>query len=254
MSRLLRLYPAAWRRRYGTEFLGLLAERPIGPRGVTDLVLGAVDAHLHPELVGSERQPWTHRLPGLLAMAAGLIWSWFWAHVFLARPNEEWGDSVGIAVLLMVVAVPGDYLAAYGRRIGITIAVIVLALLLGRALPWGLADGLLNQVAGVVASLLVATGALTLIAIRAGIGRGLRWLLLALTVLVPAIIAIPILGGFGMGDAGGKTAMLIALLPYGLTWLLLGLRMTIRGSATIHDTPTIHDTSSTPRETEVPAT
>ena len=248
MSRLLRLYPAAWRRRYEAEFLGLLEERPVGALLSVDVLLGAVDAHLHPNLIGSEPRPWTHRLPGLLAMTAGLIWSWFWVHVFLARPNEEWGESVGIAVLLMFVAVPGDYLAAYGRRIGITIAAIVLAMFLGRALPWGLADGLLNQVAGVVAWLLVATGVLTLVAIRAGIGRGLRWLLLAVTVLVPATIAVPILGGFGMGDSGGKTAMLIALLPYGVAWLLLGLRMTIRGSATIHDTP------SNSRATEVPAT
>ena len=30
MSRLLRLYPAAWRERYEAEFIGTLQERPVG--------------------------------------------------------------------------------------------------------------------------------------------------------------------------------------------------------------------------------
>jgi hypothetical protein len=248
MSRLLRLYPATWRERYETEFLRLLQERPVAVRGSVDVVLGAIDAHLHPELVGAGRQPRTHRLPGLLAATAGLIWSWFWVHALLAAPDEPWGESVGLAVLLMAIAVPGDYLAAYGRRIVVTLLVILVAMFGGRTLPWAVADGLLNQGAGIVAWLLVAAGMLTLAAIRAGIGRGLRWRLLGLTVVVPAIIAIPILGGFGPGDRGGATAMLIALLPYGIAWTLLGLRMTIRGSATIHNT------TSNPRAAEVPAT
>jgi hypothetical protein len=246
MSRLLRLYPAAWRARYELELLGLLHDRPVRLGGSVDIVLGAIDAHLHPELIGGTRQPWTHRLPGLLAATAGLIWLWFWVHAFLTP--EEWGESIGLAVVLMAVAVPGDYLATYGRRIAVGIVGIVVAMFLGRALPWGVSDGLLNQAAGAIAWLLIAAGMLTLAAIRAGIGRAARWLLLAATVLVPGTIAIPILGGFGPGDPGGANALLVAVLPYGIAWILLGLRMTLRGSATIHDAP------SSPRVTEVSAT
>ena len=246
MSRLLRLYPAAWRVRYEAEFRRLLEERPIGPGGTVDVVLGAIDAHLHPDLVGAERQPWTHRLPGLLATTAGLIWCWFWIHALLAP--EEWGDSIGWALVLMAVAVPGDYLAAYRRQIGVTVGAIVVAMFLGRTLPWSVADGLLNMLAGVTAWLLVAAGMMTLVGIRAGIGRGRRWALLALTIVLPATIGIPILGGFGPGDPGGMIAMLVTLLPYGAAWLLLGLRMAIRGSATIHDL------SSSPSAPEVSAT
>jgi hypothetical protein len=44
---LLRLYPAAWRNRYADEFEALLEERPLGPFDVLDVLIGAVDAHLH---------------------------------------------------------------------------------------------------------------------------------------------------------------------------------------------------------------
>ncbi len=47
MKHLVYLYPRAWRARYGDEFLALLDARPATPRVAVDLILGAVDAHLH---------------------------------------------------------------------------------------------------------------------------------------------------------------------------------------------------------------
>jgi hypothetical protein len=247
MSRLLRLYPAAWRERYGTEFLLVLDGRPAGLRGRLDVVLGAVDAHLHPELIGAEARPWTHRLPGLFAMGAGLIWSSFFVRALTGDPDQEWGDSIGFAIVLMFVALPGDYLVAYRRQIGATVATIVVAIVLAQALPWSVADGLLNLTVGVAAWLLVGAGMLTLVAIRAGIGPARRWPIVGLAVLLPAFVAIPILGGFGPGDRGGAMAMLVAVLPYGVAWAVFGLRMTLRGSPTIVDTP------PNPSAAEVPA-
>jgi hypothetical protein len=52
MSRLVDLYPRAWRARYGDELEDLAAARPPGLGGSIDLVRGALDAHRHPELVG----------------------------------------------------------------------------------------------------------------------------------------------------------------------------------------------------------
>jgi hypothetical protein len=46
---LLRLYPRAWRERYGEELSAQLeAQRPLRIGIITDLVRGALDAHLHP--------------------------------------------------------------------------------------------------------------------------------------------------------------------------------------------------------------
>jgi ClpX C4-type zinc finger protein len=42
---LVRLYPRAWRRRYGAEFQALLEQQPLGPGEVIDILRGALDAH-----------------------------------------------------------------------------------------------------------------------------------------------------------------------------------------------------------------
>ena len=55
MSGLLRLYPRSWRERYGEEFEDLLAQRPPSVRHRLDIARGALDAHLHPELVDPDR-------------------------------------------------------------------------------------------------------------------------------------------------------------------------------------------------------
>jgi hypothetical protein len=46
-SLLIRCYPARWRDRYGDEFEAILDERPLGPFDVADILLAAIDAHLH---------------------------------------------------------------------------------------------------------------------------------------------------------------------------------------------------------------
>ena len=49
-SALLRLYPRQWRRRYGEEMSALLATEKLSLRSVADLLAGAVDARLNPQL------------------------------------------------------------------------------------------------------------------------------------------------------------------------------------------------------------
>ena len=44
----LRLFPIAWRERFGEEFGALLDQTPPTPRVLFDVVVAAVDAHLHP--------------------------------------------------------------------------------------------------------------------------------------------------------------------------------------------------------------
>ena len=49
-SALLRLYPRAWRNRYGDEMQALLAVEKLSLRTATDLLAGAIDARINPQL------------------------------------------------------------------------------------------------------------------------------------------------------------------------------------------------------------
>jgi hypothetical protein len=53
-STWLRLYPRAWRARYGDELAALLEARSPSLIDRLDLIRGAFDAHLHPELIAAE--------------------------------------------------------------------------------------------------------------------------------------------------------------------------------------------------------
>jgi hypothetical protein len=46
---LVRLYPYAWRQRYGAELTGHLANQPLTLSDICDLLAGALDAHLSPQ-------------------------------------------------------------------------------------------------------------------------------------------------------------------------------------------------------------
>ncbi len=50
MRALLGLYPGPWRRRYGLEFASMLDAQPPSPALIFDIVLGAIDAHLDPQV------------------------------------------------------------------------------------------------------------------------------------------------------------------------------------------------------------
>ena len=73
---LVRLYPRAWRERYGEELSAQLeAQRPLRIGVVADLVRGALDAHLHP----LRRDNSTMRISNLdrrtIAARAAVAWS-----------------------------------------------------------------------------------------------------------------------------------------------------------------------------------
>ncbi len=60
--RLLRLYPQAWRERYGEEMVELLAAHRISLWTLADVLLGALDAHLHRELLPGGIISMAHRI------------------------------------------------------------------------------------------------------------------------------------------------------------------------------------------------
>ena len=238
MSRLVRLYPQAWRDRYEDEFVTLLEERPPTPGDVLDTIRGALDAHLHPTVGDSEPAPWTHRLPGLFALSAGLLWSGFYLTVAL-RPDPafEWGSILSIFIVAVLCSLPGDYAASHGRQIAGGIALFISSLVLANVAGWNVVGWALV----VFAYLVAICGPLALAAIRAGIGPRGRWLLLVGAVFLPLVIvsAVNALRHFAgvVVIPEESPAMYVLVVPYGLAWALIGLRMTIRGSPTIVDPP-----------------
>ncbi|MGB9235674.1 MAG: hypothetical protein WCC04_14785 [Terriglobales bacterium] len=57
MKWLLQLYPAPWRERYGDEFGAVLASQRASVGMVFDVLAGAIDAHLNPQIQRSDSKP-----------------------------------------------------------------------------------------------------------------------------------------------------------------------------------------------------
>ena len=97
-SLLVRAYPARWRARYGDEFLSVLEERPLGPFDVADVLLGALDAHLHLRGLGAASEhgkgfTMTLRLGGYAAILGGFLF-----FIGLAAASAL-GDAGGLFLL-----------------------------------------------------------------------------------------------------------------------------------------------------------
>ena len=73
---LLRLYPRAWRERYGEELSAQLeSQRPLRIGVVADLVRGALNAHLHPLRRDTRTMRISHLSRGTIAARTALVWS-----------------------------------------------------------------------------------------------------------------------------------------------------------------------------------
>jgi len=109
MKRILRLYPSAWRERYRDEMESILDERPPGPFEMADLLLGALDAHLHRRGLGnpSEHRKGTTmslRIAGIAAIIGGALWGLTW---LIIAADQFFGGGEGnipIAFLTMLAA------------------------------------------------------------------------------------------------------------------------------------------------------
>jgi hypothetical protein len=53
LTGLLTLYPPRWRRRYGAEVAELIAAQPFSIRASADLIAGAIDAWINPQLAAA---------------------------------------------------------------------------------------------------------------------------------------------------------------------------------------------------------
>lgn len=209
MSGLIRLYPRRWRDRYGLELEDLLASRPPSLRDHVDLVLGALDAWLHPELVspadGSRARadrPVGAR-PALAAVAAIL------------------GGALAIAgSLLMNAARPGPF--GYREE---PLALVLILLAVGVTAVAALAAARPAQLGPARAMLGLASLSI------------FGWPLLVIGIwgyVVAAVVyaakgrdrAGPILVGFSAAILplmNFEDARVLLLVPFGLAWIVVGL-------------------------------
>jgi hypothetical protein len=101
---LVRLYPRAWRERYGEEFETLVASQDAGPRMIFDILLGALDARLapQPQVAESAKGAVTGgRVMELLRTGCGtttMTRSEQWKYAFLAV-----GATLGLSLLFVWV-------------------------------------------------------------------------------------------------------------------------------------------------------
>ena len=77
MRWLLRLYPKAWRRRYGEEFAALLEEDRMTPAAVLDVIRGAFDARLRPQVTGGATMSQFSSRPAIIGFVLLALPSFF---------------------------------------------------------------------------------------------------------------------------------------------------------------------------------
>ncbi len=222
MNRLLRLYPAVWRDRYGAEFEALLADRPPGLRDRIDIVRGALDARLRPQLADREpRLAWSTWEPWVVAAT---IAAWL-SFIAGAGSLVAQGDPLPYrdAWFLQVTAWIGALLLAYGPLRAISAAygsspagrllfpgaVITAFLIVG---PWPIV------IIGFYLFLLVCL--VTAIAMLRA--EGIAWLL----VIVGTLLAT------SFNTEEWRAWLLV---PFGLAWVVVGLLHRDWSPAGMHD-------------------
>jgi hypothetical protein len=209
MSGLLRLYPRAWRKRYGDEMASLLEERPPTARERLDLGRGAVDAWLHP--------PEPSRVPIVAALVGGGLWTVVASAVLLQPAPPDWPGYVLEVVPLAMLAATCLFVAAFGcglrageassRALAVGGCLLVVGYVAWIGMLGGTALGIVSgPVLGAAQTLaMLGTIAIGLILVRAR-DEPVGWLLLVATVamLVPSTIG---------------------WLAFGIAWTAIGVAM-----------------------------
>jgi hypothetical protein len=227
MSALIRLYPRAWRDRYETEFRELLEARRPGVRDRIDIVSGAIDARLHPEVPGQVPGGVPHRrvpVATITSMVGGVAFLG-WIGLIL-RDFRGWGTGQPGSEALLLVLSAISTIALVAAHAAIVFAGA------GTIRPIGVLGG---SIAAVTFGLSVlGAGSLTVIALLASallaIGSSGRVIPAWLGVGWVLSVAAMIVGMTAFVAGGGQDVGLLQLVvPYGLTWVLVGVVTARRG-------------------------
>ncbi len=137
--RLVRLYPGAWRERYGEEFVAMLEQSPASVKDVLDVTLGALDARLRPQVVPEGRTAVVERMRGSV-----LLGLWAWTCLVVAgvgfQKMTEYEDFVRAARENVVVGV-AYYAVVVGAVLALAAVVVGGAPIAFAALRKALAEG-----------------------------------------------------------------------------------------------------------------
>ena len=225
---LLRLYPAQWRARYGDEFRELLESRPPNLRDRLDIVVGAIDARVNPQVRGAAdrevRVPGDGSIRALAGATGALLTIWGFIGVMNMRPwnSADWQGDPALFSLAYVAGLLGAFT-------GLTTLVLI-ALRYDRAIGSSGALGALGAGIGLVLASF-GGGALALVLLGVGVGP-LAWrlrgrMLDTATAVIYAGTTFAVIVGFLAFAAGGgqDTRILWGVAAYGPAWLLLGLRL-----------------------------
>jgi hypothetical protein len=239
MSGLLRLYPRPWRERYGEEFEALLADRPPTLRHRLDIVRGALDARVHPEIVDPSHQVDRWWLAPLLGFAMFIV-----ALALLATGPVQY-DEYGsyrdgsaaalpwvVAMLLLLTGIARTAIRAPEGAAATKVAgsIAVASGLLFCFSPWGSLISL--TFFGAIIAMMIG-------AARAGVVPAWIPVLLGIT-LLPVVLAFAttlLLPWYTLREA--DVSPLLILVPLGMIWpivtlgLLVGSQPTRRPGSTL---------------------
>lgn len=243
---LLRLYPARWRVRYGDEFAAVLEERPLGPFDVADVLLGALDAHLHLRGLGAASEhrkgfAMSLRIGGYAAIVGGALWLLTLAGNAANNGGESFSPWLGYAIVgatvMTLIALTGlsafqarrhpvltwaaFAIPASGAVIGLLgyVAIVVTkdsdAPLIGGASPWMLGSiGVLTMVLGSV-----------LFAVATWRTRSLSRAASALLAVGALLLIVTLLGvgSGGISMPGAVVPVIAAIVAFPAGWIALGI-------------------------------
>lgn len=247
-SLLLRCYPASWRARYGDEFEAILEERPLGPFDVADVLLAAIDAHLHVRgrRAASHRQrsfTMSLRLGGSAAILGGVLFLAGLVATSIDGSDEAFPGAAlilaGTAALLIALVGLSSFQArrhprliwtafaipAFGTAVS-CVGLVAMATLGDRPLVAGLSPWEIWMV-GLFATVL-GSALFALATYRTGaISRPAAGLLAAGSATLVAVLVVGISGlgaAIGATDALAPALMFAGLLAFSIGWIALGVQ------------------------------
>jgi hypothetical protein len=209
MSRLLALYPGAWRERYEAEVRDLLVANPPTLADRADLVRGALDAWVHPQVRrrGTAAPDDRRRVPALAAPATLIVGGLLFVASGLAFGTGAWFGPAGgdhtLAFLILVLGMLTTSVAAVAaapagaprRAAGLMVAGAVLDLF-----PW------------------------PILALGAFLWLGAAILFGAVLIARGRLVGlVPVAIGLALATFNTETDQALVAIPVGLLWILFAL-------------------------------